>query len=581
MLKLYKELFEYVPGQKKWAFIAMILAGISVFMIMASYWCLWKVFEEMLVKEAYYRALNYGIAVIVFMVLKAVILLTGMFSSHYVAFKLEYGMRKVGLDKLMEASFSFFDKNNSGQIRRILDDNASDTHKTVAHLIPDHIVAILTPLLMISMTFYIDFRLGILLILTTVIGVLLFKSMSGAGTKFMEKYTRSLEEMSSATVEYIRGMQVIKIFGITVQYYKNLIDSINNYKKFVYQHSLNCMNPYVLFLVVFNSFYAVSIPFAIIFISRGEPALFILAKVVFFAVFSEVLLTSFIGIMKMSTDNFNAQNSVDKLKGLMTEMDQEKIVYGDRTRFDHFTIEFRDVDFKYEDQYVLNHFNLKLEGNKTYALVGPSGGGKSTIAKLISGFYPIHGGVITIGDKDIQSYEMSVLQKNIAFVFQNTSLFKLSIYENVKLGRPSADKSEIMEALKNASCESILDKFPERENTVVGSKGVYLSGGEVQRVAIARAILKAANIIIMDEASAAADPENEYELQRAFSQLIRNKTVIMIAHRLSSITNADEIIFVENGAIVEKGSHQELMSSKGRYEKLYNLYCLANEWRIR
>lgn len=581
MLKLYKKLFCYVPGQKKWAYLAMILAGLSVFLTMASFWCMWKVFEEILVNENYVRAYHYGLAVIIFMVLKAVVLLTGMFSSHYVAFQLEYGMRKAGFDRLMEASFSFFDKNSSGQIRTIIDDNASDTHKTVAHLIPDNIVAVLTPVLMISMTFYIDYRLGILLIILTALGAFLFRAMSGAGTEFMGKYMQSLEEMSSATIEYIRGMQVIKIFGITVKYYKNLIDAILNYKKFVYQHSLNCMNPWVLFLVLFHSYYAVSVPFAIIFIFRGEPALLILAKVVFFSVSSEVLLTSCMGIMKMGTDNFHARNSVDKLETLMMEMEKEKIEYGDETELDHFSIELKHVDFKYEDQYILKDFNLRLEQNKTYALVGPSGGGKSTIAKLISGLYPIDRGVITIGERDIQSYRESSLQKNIAFVFQNTELFKLSIYENVKLGKPCAGRNEVMEALKNANCEGILDKFPERENTVVGSKGVYLSGGEVQRIAIARAILKDANIIIMDEASAAADPENEYELQRAFTALIRNKTVIMIAHRLSSITNVDEILFVENGEIVERGSSKELMSRKGRYEELYNLYSLANEWRIR
>lgn len=261
-------------------------------------------------------------------------------------------------------------------------------------------------------------------------------------------------------------------------------------------------------------------------------------------------------------------------------MDQAKLPHGNEKTFQDFNIEFRHVDFKYDDNFVLKDFSLTLHQNKTYALIGSSGGGKSTIAKLISGFYPVDGGEILIGGKNIQSYSEKALIQNIAFVFQRSQLLKTSIYENVRIGNPQATRQEIMDALDAANCTSILDKFPQREMTVIGAKGVYLSGGEVQRIAIARAILKNANIVIMDEASAAADPENEYELQQAFQKLMRGKTVIMIAHRLSSIQNVDQILFVQNGKVVEQGTHNELMACNGRYKDFQDVYCKANQWRL-
>ena len=445
-------------------------------------------------------------------------------------------------------------------------------------VLPVHHIVVVTVLMFVLM-FAIDYRLGILLILTTVIGVLQYRKMSG-GTEFLSGYSAALQKMSAATVEYVRGMQIIKIFGVTVQYYKTLIDSIKEYKQYVYQYSLSCKNPYVGFQVLFNVFYAFAVPAAVVLISYGEPAMLILAKIVFFAVFSGAVFTSFTSIMFTGQDNFGAQNTLNQLDELTASMDQAKLPHGSEENFQNFDIEFRHVDFKYDDTFVLKNFNLTLHQNKTYALIGSSGGGKSTIAKLISGFYPVDGGEILIGGKNIQSYSEKALIQNIAFVFQHSQLLKTSIYENVRIGNSQATRQQIMDALDAANCTSILDKFSQREMTVIGAKGVYLSGGEVQRIAIARAILKNANIIIMDEVSAAADPENEYELQQAFQKLMRGKTVIMIAHRLSSIQNVDQILFVQNGKVVEQGTHNELMAYNGRYKDFQDVYCKANQWRL-
>ena len=461
----------------------------------------------------------------------------------------------------------------------IIDDNAGNTHSTVAHLIPNNVIAVLTPIAMLTLTFMVDIRLGILLILVCLVGVVQYRLMYNA-PELMDKFSKALENMSAATVEYIRGMQVIKIFGVGVKYYKTLIESIIDYKDNVYAYSQACKKPYVAFQVLFNSFYAFMVPLLAYFILRGGDANLLLAKLVFFTMFSGVILSSFMSIMFTGTDNYSAKLTLDKLEGLIENMEREKIEFGTDEKIDRFDIEFSNVSFKYEDKFILKDFNLKLYENKTYALVGSSGSGKSTIAKLISGFYPIDKGKIIIGGKNISSYSEKTIQENIAYIFQHAKLFKKSIFENVLVGNPKASREMVLNALHLASCDSILDKFENRENTIIGSKGVYLSGGEIQRIAIARAILKDANIIIMDEASAATDPENEYELQRAFSSLIKNKTVIMIAHRLSSITNVDEILFIDDGSVIERGSHKDLIAAKGRYKKLYDMYNTANEWRI-
>ncbi|MDU4721621.1 MAG: ABC transporter ATP-binding protein [Clostridioides difficile] len=579
MKELYARLFTYVPERKKYAYIAMVLSALSVFIYMFAYWYLWKTIKLILVDFQLDVALNYSLKIVFLMILRGVVAIIGLLSSHFMGFRLETNLRKKGLYNLLDASFSFYDKNNSGKIRKIIDDNAGNTHSTVAHLIPNNVIAVLTPIAMLTLTFMVDIRLGILLILVCLVGVVQYRLMYNA-PELMDKFSKALENMSAATVEYIRGMQVIKIFGVGVKYYKTLIESIIDYKDNVYAYSQACKKPYVAFQVLFNSFYAFMVPLLAYFIIRGDDANLLLAKLVFFTMFSGVILSSFMSIMFTGTDNYSAKLTLDKLEGLIENMEREKIEFGTDEKIDRFDIEFSNVSFKYEDNFILKDFNLKLYENKTYALVGSSGSGKSTIAKLISGFYPIDKGKIIIGGKNISSYSEKTIQENIAYIFQHAKLFKKSIFENVLVGNPKASREMVLNALHLASCDSILDKFENRENTIIGSKGVYLSGGEIQRIAIARAILKDANIIIMDEASAATDPENEYELQRAFSSLIKNKTVIMIAHRLSSITNVDEILFIDDGSVIERGSHKDLIAAKGRYKKLYDMYNTANEWRI-
>ena len=526
-----------------------------------------------------YAGIHFSLWVVILWIARGAIAITAILLSHFLGFRLESNLRIAGLYKLFEASFSFYDKNNSGQIRKIIDDNAGNTHKTVAHLIPDNVTALLTPIGMLAFIFVIDYRLGLLLAAACIIGVFQHKQMFSS-PELMNNFSQALERMSAATVEYVRGIQVIKLFRVSVSYYKALMESIHEYRKNVYAYSQSCRRPYVGFQVLFNSLYLLCIPFAAFLVLRGEEASLVLAKLVFFCLFSGVVMSSFMAVMFAGYDNHGARLTIDRLEELMGKMEEEALIHGNLERMDKFDIEFSKVSFKYGETFVLEDFDLRLEENKTYALVGASGSGKSTIAKLISGFYPVNGGEILIGGKNVGDFSEKTLQENIAFVFQHSKLFKTTIYENVRIGNPKATREEVLEALKAARCEDILNKFPEREETVIGAKGVHLSGGEIQRVAIARAILKDAKIIILDEASAATDPENEYEIQRAFSNLIRGKTVIMIAHRLSAITNVDEILLVEKGKILERGSHASLMAQQGRYKALQDMYVRSNEWRI-
>ncbi|MEB3012644.1 ABC transporter ATP-binding protein [Parvimonas sp. D2] len=578
-MDIYKKLFKYVPDKKFLVYIAIFMSVISSALSILPYWYLYKFLNEFLLKKDFTQAKNYAITIFIIMIVQSLIYFISVGFTHLFAFRLETNLRKAGISHLMKASFSFFDVNESGRIRKIIDDNASDTHMIVAHLIPDITVAVVTPILLFVIMFSVDIYLGIATVILTILSAIFTKLMYG-DIKFMEKYNKALERVNSEAVEYVRGMQVLKIFKASIFSFKSFYDSIVDYSKTAYEYSKSCKQPYVIFQIVLLGAAAFIIPFAIMFSKGTENNVVIMIKLIFFTCFIGTLFSCLMRIMYVGMHQYMATQAVEKLENLFTEMEANDIKFGNNKEFSGYDIEFRNVSFKYDTANILENLSFRLEENKTYALVGSSGGGKSTIAKLISGFYNIDEGSILIGGKNISTYSREALMNNISFVFQNSKLFKTTIFENVKIGNENASYEEVMNALKLARCGDILDKFETRENTVIGSKGVHLSGGEIQRIAIARAILKDAKIIILDEASAASDPENEHEIQLAFSNLMKDKTVIMIAHRLSSIRNVDEILVVDNGKIIERGTDKELMEIDGRYKFLQDLFSQANEWRI-
>lgn len=578
-MDIYKKLFKYVPDKKYLIYSGIFMSMISSALSILPYWFLYKFLNEFILLKNFEKAQYYAFIIFIIMVLQSLIYYFAAWLTHLFAFRLESNLRKKGIEHLMNASFYFFDVNQSGRIRKIIDDNATDTHMIVAHLIPDITLALITPILLFVIMFSVDIYLGIATVILTILSAIFTVLMYG-DIKFMDKYNKSLERVNSESVEYVRGMQVLKIFKASIFSFKSFYDSIIDYSKSAYEYSKSCKNPFVIFQIILLGAGAYIIPFAIM-ISKGtQNNLEVMIKLIFFTCFIGTLFSCYMRIMYLGMHQYMASQAVDKLETLFGEMEENGIKYGTDTYFKDYNIEFKNVSFKYDDKFILENLSFKLNENKTYALVGSSGGGKSTIAKLISGFYKIDEGEILIGDKNITNYSRESLMNNISFVFQNSKLFKTTIFENVKIGNENASYEEVMKALKMARCDDILDKFKTRENTIIGSKGVYLSGGEIQRIAIARAILKDAKIIILDEASAASDPENEHEIQLAFSNLIKEKTVIIIAHRLSSIKNVDEILVVDKGQIVERGTDTELLKNNGRYKFLQDLFSQANEWRI-
>lgn len=451
----------------------------------------------------------------------------------------------------------------------------------VAHLIPDQTAAFLTPILMIILTFVLDLYLGIFFIVIVLISLVLVKNMMG-NQSFMKKYMDMLDEMNAGAVEYVRAMPVVKIFNAPLIGFKKLYDSILIYKEMVYKYSMSCRLPFVLFQWLLNIFIITPVFLGIFMVNRGADSGLWAAKILFFTLFMGIFFSNTMKIMYVSMYIFQANSAVDNLENLFKEMKAKKIEFGSQREFLNKNIEFKNVDFSYDgENKILDKFSLSLEEDKVYALVGSSGSGKSTIAKLISGLYPVDSGEILIGNKNISSYDKESLMKNIGIVFQNPQLFQgISIFENVKLGKSDASDEEVLRALKLARCDEFIDKFKDGYDVVIGAEGVNLSGGEKQRVSIARIFLKDPKIIIMDEASAAADPENEYELQIAFKELIKNRTTIMIAHRLTSIRGVDEILLIEDGKLIERGSHDKLYEEDGKYKKFVEMYMKANEWRV-
>ena len=578
-MTVYKKLFRYVPDYKVFGYLAIIISGISAFFMVYGYYYIYLFFNEMIVNDNLENASFYSMRIVVHLTLSALLyILSGLF-SHKVAFRLETNLRKRGIDGLTDSSFRFFDLHSSGYIRKTIDDNATKTHMAVAHMLPDNSQAFLVPVFALILSFVISLRVGMLIIILSIVSGLILKGMMG-NDEFMNLYQASLDKLSEETVEYIRGIQVVKIFGTKLRSFKALHEAITNYSRYAYNYSISCKKPYVVYQLIFLGLIAIiNIPLSFFLTDISVPKVAAVELIMIFFL-SGVMMVSFMKIMWASMNIFNANYAIDHLEELYSKMQEDKLSYGKREKFCNFNIEFDHVSFAYGKNQILEDLSFSLEEKKNYALVGHSGSGKSTIAKLLSGFYKVDSGSVKIGGYPLEEYTKEAIVRNISFVFQDSKLFKKSIYENVALADEKAGREEVMKAMNLAGCDEIIAKFKEKEYTVIGSKGVYLSGGEKQRIAIARAILKKSPIVIMDEASASIDADNEYELQKAFKNLMKDKTVIMIAHRMTSIKNVDEILVLENGKVIERGNDESLVRKQGLYSKLLSLYETANDWRV-
>ena len=580
-MKLYKKLFSYIPERKLHGILACLLTTVGIVLEFYAYYLIWILLRNVFTGGVLSDGRSLAIKILILFIAYGLLYFMGTWMGHLAGFRLETRLRERGIRHLLGASNTFFDLHNSGEVRKIIDNNVEQTHMIVAHLIADQTAAFLTPILMIILTFVLDLYLGIFFIVIVLISLVLVKNMMG-DQSFMKKYMDMLDEMNAGAVEYVRAMPVVKIFNAPLIGFKKLYDSILIYKEMVYKYSMSCRVPFVLFQWLLNIFIITPIFLGIFMVNRGaDPGLWA-GKILFFTLFMGIFYSNTMKIMYVSMYIFQANSAVDNLENLFKEMKEKEIEFGSQREFSNKNIEFKNVDFSYDGKNkILDNFSLSLEEDKVYALVGSSGSGKSTIAKLISGLYPVDSGEILIGDKNISSYDKESLMKNIGIVFQNPQLFQgISIFENVKLAKSDASDEEVLRALKIARCDEFIYKFKDAYDVVIGAEGVNLSGGEKQRVSIARIFLKDPKIIIMDEASAAADPENEYELQIAFKELIKNRTTIMIAHRLTSIRGVDEILLIEDGKLIERGSHDILYKEDSKYKKFVEMYNSANEWRV-
>lgn len=563
---------------------AMLLSALSALAGMLPYILIWLIVRELLehgeitssgnvVTYAWWAA---GMAVA-----SIVLYFAALMSSHLAAFRVESNLRKEAMRQIVRMPLGFFDINTSGRIRKIIDDNAGVTHSFLAHQLPDLAATFLVPLVAAILIFVFDWILGLACIVPVIIAMLVMGFMMNAeGRQFMKSYMTSLEEMNTEAVEYVRGIPVVKVFQQTIYSFKNFHRCIMNYNKMVFGYTRMWEKPMSLYTVIINGFVFFLAPLAILLIGYSGNYASVLLNFFLFVLITPVFSQSIMKSMYLNQALGQASEAIGRLENL--------VAYEHLTVVEHpqpvkeFSIQFEKVSFSYPgaNQKAVDDVSFTIPQGNTVALVGASGGGKTTIARLVPRFWEATEGKVLIGGINVREIAPEKLMKYISFVFQNTKLFKTSLLENIKYGNPDATMEEVERAVDMAQCREIINELPLGLNTKIGTEGTYLSGGEQQRIVLARAILKNAPIIVLDEATAFADPENEHLIQQALKELTKGKTVLMIAHRLSSITDADNILVIDKGKIAEQGTHANLLGKQGIYYHMWNEYQQSVRWTI-
>lgn len=580
-------LLNYSGNYKYLTIVGMFLSALSAICLLVPFVYIWDVVNALLaVAPDFTKAQNldvYAINAFTFAVLGIILNFFGLMGTHLSAFKNEKNMKDAAIKHLLKLPLGYFSNHTSGGLRKIIDYSTAKTEIFLAHQLFDLTGAIVTPIVFLILLFSFDWRLGLICLIPIILCfVFMYPMFSKESRNSMEKYEKYLEEMNGEAVEYVRGIPVTKAFQQSIYSFKNFINAIKNYGKFSAEYSMSTHIPMTAFTVSINGFFALLIPAGILLAGSVVDVKFF-ANFMFYIIFTPICAVMMMKIMTVSQDWMLASCALDSIEAILNENPLVDPINPQKPK--NHSIEFEGVYFDYEnadgDEHILNDVNLKINENETVALVGPSGGGKTTIASLIPRFWDVNQGSIKVGDVDVRSISTKELMKNISFVFQNTTLFKDSIYNNVAIGRKGASRDDVKKALSLTQCDDIIDELPDGINTVIGSEGTYLSGGQQQRIALARAVLKDAPIIILDEATALADPENEYLIQKAISEITKDKTVIMIAHRLSSVKNVDKIYVVENGRIVEEGNHHTLIDSEGIYSRMWDEFNQSIQWKVK
>ncbi|MGL5435540.1 MAG: ABC transporter ATP-binding protein [Lachnospiraceae bacterium] len=573
-------------GSHKWlTLLGCVLSGISAVFMMAPYICIWLIAKNLFIIMPDWQAagdlIGYGWLALKMVLTGMLLYFASLMCTHLAAFRTARNMRIAAAEHLIDVPLGFFQANQSGKLRKLIDDNAGMTESLLAHQLPDLVGAIVTPAAAVIMLFVFDWRMGLLCLVPMALSVVLLgRMMGGENANFFSRYQIATENLSTEATEYVRGIPVVKVFQQTVYSFKAFHSTIISYRDMASEYTMSCRAPMTAFTTVLNGTFCLLIPAGIYLCSTASDAWTTFANLLFYILFAPMcglMMSRIMYAAEAMMQSNEAVRKLDEIRNAPVLADESSSACCQGA-----DIEFRNVTFTYPGAVTpaLSQVSFRIPEHSTVALVGPSGSGKSTAASLIPRFWDVSNGQILIGGSDIRSLSSNELMNQVAFVFQDSHLFKTSLLENIRAARPDATMEQVMAAVSAAQCDDIIRKLPDGLHTIVGTRGIYLSGGECQRIALARAILKDAPVVILDEATAFADPENENLIQKAFEHLTKGKTVLMIAHRLTTIQNADSIMVMNHGQITESGTHRQLLESGGLYASMWNDYQTSARWKV-
>lgn len=580
---ILQPLLAYAGKRKVLTYLSMVISGISQLLALAPFLYIWAILRDVIAGD-YSRIAHYGWMAVAFAIATIVVYFGALMCSHLAAFRIAANMRKALMQHIMTLPIGFLDALGSGKVRKWVQESTQSTETYLAHQLPDKAGMYATMIGLAVLMFLFDWRMGLLCLGTVLLAIIVMVTLMTGPTlrRKLGEYNKALDAMSNEAVEYVRGIPVVKTFGQSVFSFKRFKDSIDQYKQWVIAYTIDLRRPMTLYTTFVNASFAVLIALTLIVVKNGSYTSEFLLNLLYYIIITPAIAVTLNCIMFASENEMIVAEALDKT-GRILAIDPLSDPLDAKLPEDN-EIQLKDVRFRYPEaeRFALDGVSLDIKPGQKIAFVGPSGGGKTTTASLIARFFDVTEGAITLGGVDIRHIRKKDLMDRISFVFQDSRLLKASIFENVRLGKPDATREEVLEALHKAQCDDILAKLPDGIDTVIGTQGTYLSGGEQQRVAIARVILKGTPVVILDEATAFADPDNETRVQQAFSEMAAGgKTIIMIAHRLSSVTGADRIFVLEEGRVTESGSHKDLLEKGGKYAAMWKQYVESVKWNIK